>query len=1151
MRSRASASASTRAPGATAAGSKSPPAGTSTSAASGYIPPITSAPSKLSGYLAAHPNAQPPPSGAYGSLSGVLRFDGLFDGVVFVEADYPGNGGWELTGLAKSETTIGELLSNIGAYYTLDTPSLPSVIADLALTEVLMKLNTRTGNLTFTVQAAWLSDDPDSAKLTLHIRRTKQTSTSAHLSIQGTLAFYDGKGEAFEFGLLFDQSGRGDTFAAYYNRPDSSDLSVYQLIKQLLGDSPDLQDQTSAFTFGINEALIAYTAPTGTASGAYIFGFGVAASLDLSALQGLPVIGELFADAPTLDLGAQLMYATAPVSQQTLTQLNRLFKGHKRQLPVGNTTGLPAGCSFAMQLWVEGDAPQTVPLSSDATPSAFAPFPPSTPPSQPAAQTGTGMSNGVVWFQIQKTFGPLHVSRVGFTYKRSEEAFYGYIDADISVDVVTLSLIELYLGFAFDGDGFDDIRFGLNGLGLQFRLDPLSIGGSFYLTESGGVQSYNGYASLGLGPLQLSAIGSFAEAADSHPSLFIFAALDYPLGGLGFFFVNGLSAGFGFNRDLIMPSVSQVPNYWLVQAANTPQPNQPPPQTGTLSPSTTSILNSAIQYAPVSVGQYWLALGLRFTTYEIIQTLAVAALTFGKRFEVDVIGLSTIMIPPTPGENFSPLGEAQLALIGSFVLQTDPFAMDIVIQGQLTPSSYLFSRSCKLTGGFAFGVWVGGEHGGDFVVTFGGYHPSFAPPSYYPQVPRVGFSWVISNLLHAQGALYFALTPIAIMAGGSLSVLFQLSAPSPLPSVRASLDVGMDFLINWKPYHYEVSTEAEVEIDVIYHLFGTHQISASAGADMSLWGPDWGGHASLHMSVWFIKINFSVTFGAKNGGASPLTWSEFQSSLLPQPEAIPSSVNAPSGSTHWNYVTAEVSTGLVRQTQVSQDGETRNYSVIDPKTFVITTGSAIPITSLSGSWSSFDDAGLKTSGLGVTAMNTAFASAPHTLTVEYRDTASDSFVEAGSHFTHQPIPRSVPLAMWGTALLNTNNPNSVNQPSLIPNTVGGFSLTAATPAVVGEGQSVPRQNFAYDTTPDSGAFLWLSAGEFTPSTPTQPTDPISSRQAIEAIQADMLAPDTQATRQSVLDALGFITTPFDLNQDMTQYAAFAPRAGGFSTTQGS
>jgi len=137
-----------------------------------------------------------------------------------------------------------------------------------------------------------------------------------------------------------------------------------------------------------------------------------------------------------------------------------------------------------------------------------------------------------------------------------------------------------------------------------------------------------------------------------------------------------------------------------------------------------------------------------------------------------------------------------------------------------------------------------------------------------------------------------------------------------LPSVRASFDVDVDFLINWKPYHYEVTTQAEVDIDVIFRNFGSHEVSASAGADLELWGPNWGGHASLNMKIWFIKINFDVTFGAANGGTQPLTWDEFQSSLLPPSQPIPQDVNAPTGSEYWNYVSAVVTGGFVRQTQV-------------------------------------------------------------------------------------------------------------------------------------------------------------------------------------------------------------------------------------------
>ena len=57
----------------------------------------------------------------------------------------------------------------------------------------------------------------------------------------------------------------------------------------------------------------------------------------------------------------------------------------------------------------------------------------------------------------------------------------------------------------------------------------------------------------------------------------------------------------------------------------------------------------------------------------------------------------------------------------------------------LAPSSFLLDPACHLTGGFAFCLWFGDNpHAGDFVVTIGGYHPAFAPPSYYPVVPRSG-----------------------------------------------------------------------------------------------------------------------------------------------------------------------------------------------------------------------------------------------------------------------------------------------------------------------------------------------------------------------------------------------------------------------------
>lgn len=1080
--------------------------------------------------------------GAKLTLAGVLDMTGLFDSYIAVRASYPGrNMGWNFVGVVETSTSIQTLLDNLGTAYSLDVPALPKVIGALTVEQVRVTFNTRTRNFSFRVQAAWRGDVDPSATLTLDIRRLAQGQDSAKLDLSGTLTFYTPDEEnpgsylpAAEFGLIFDTGGQvgGNAFAAYYQREQGATFSLYALLRQLFDPAHMDEEQRSALSFEVSEALLAYT------DGVYVFGVGVGAALDLSALDGLPLIGGLFVGAPSLDLAAQMFYATDIVSQADLQRLNRLFKDRQRQLPADSTGGLAAGLSLTLKLWMDNGQPQTLPMppsQKDVFPSVPAVDSPPTP-----TATTSAASHGVIWFNVQKAFGPLHISRFGLGYQRNSAELSGHIDADIVVSALTLSLMNLSLGFSFNSSGFESISYGLDGIGIQFKLGPIDLGGAFYHTERDGITEYDGYATLGIGPLQLSAIGSYTQD-NGHPSLFVFAALDYPLGGLGFFFVNGLSAGFGFNRDLIMPSVSQVANYWLVQLAD---PSQAAP-----SSTPSDILNSAMAYVPPAVGEYWPALGLRFTTYEIIQTLAVAALSVGKRLEVDVIGLSTIMIPPTPGENITPLGEAQLALIGSFVIETDPFAVDLVIQGQLTPSSYIFSRSCKLTGGFAFGVWLGGDYDGDFVVTFGGYHPKYVPPKHYPVVPRIGFTWAVSSLLNAKGSLYFALTPSAIMAGMSLSFLFQYAGDSILPGVRASLDVGADFLLNWKPYHYAVNTSAEVNLDVIFHTFGTHEVSASAGADLELWGPNLGGHAALHMKVWFVKINVDLSFGATNTGATPLTWAEFQDSLMPPVQAKPDSVDAPSGSTHWNYITADVTSGLVRQIQGNDGQQDVTYNVVNPKDFRITTSSAIPITDVqrdSTAWDGVSYGALKRTGLGVTPMNTSYQRAPHSLILERLTTAWEPAY--GDFTTPQPYAKNVPYAMWGTKLLDPSKPSSLNQPSLIDDTIGGVYLAPGVPVIPGSSQATDRDKFAYETTAESGALGWQSAGSFTPdpANTADPTDLLDNRRVIGAVQADMLAADTQATRQGVLDALGFISETFNLNQDLAQYAAFAPRCGAYT-----
>src|SRR5262249_29741885 len=150
-------------------------------------------------------------------------------------------------------------------------------------------------------------------------------------------------------------------------------------------------------------------------------------------------------------------------------------------------------------------------------------------------------------------------------------------------------------------------------------------------------------------------------------------------------------------------------------------------------------------------------------SFKIIDSFALLTVSFGNHFEMNLLGLSSLVAPANAGANVPPVAEAQLALKASF----QPDNGFLGVQAQLTPNSYLLSKDCHLTGGFAFYSWFeGSEHNGDFALTLGGYHPNFKVPAHYPTVPRLGFNWQVCPELSIKGDAYFALTASALMAGG-------------------------------------------------------------------------------------------------------------------------------------------------------------------------------------------------------------------------------------------------------------------------------------------------------------------------------------------------------------------------------------------------
>ncbi|HEY0405193.1 MAG TPA: DUF6603 domain-containing protein, partial [Pyrinomonadaceae bacterium] len=551
-----------------------------------------------------------------------------------------------------------------------------------------------------------------------------------------------------------------------------------------------------------------------------------------------------------------------------------------------------------------------------------------------------GDPTGAIWFAVQRSFGPLNCRKIGIAWQGEDASPANLLsvlfDGGVSLAGLTIDLDNLSVGIpAATPADYESYALNLGGLDISFAGGPVEIsGGLLKTTIAPDTIAYTGTALIKAQKYTLNGAGSYASL-EGQPSLFVFASLNTPLGGPAFFFVTGVAAGFGYNRNLILPDPDEVQNFPLVAGSADPSifQNQDP----------LKVLSAAI---PPRLGSYWLAAGVQFTSFQLVQSSALLVVKFGREFEIALLGLSKLLLPKS-SDGANPYVYAELALSVTFKPDTGLLAVSAV----LTPNSYVLDRNCQLTGGFAFYIWFSGPHKGDFVVTLGGYHPSFTPPDYYPLEPRLGFNWPISGNITIKGGAYFALTPSCIMAGGSLEATYQSG------DLRAWFTAQADFLIAWNPFHYDVHIEISIGASYTLRLIITKTFSVELGASVHLWGPRMQGVVHVHWSV----ISFSISFGSGDADANQSStianWHDFYAYFLDsqtdsavQAQSLleasvqtdaQTEVTAATAATVPDVCVARVSDGLVRQFVDTTYG---NIWIVRADQLVISTETKIPAT---------------------------------------------------------------------------------------------------------------------------------------------------------------------------------------------------------------
>jgi hypothetical protein len=485
-----------------------------------------------------------------------------------------------------------------------------------------------------------------------------------------------------------------------------------------------------------------------------------------------------------------------------------------------------------------------------------------------------GLPSDKIWIAIMRAFGPLQCRKIGIGWKSSadEKRLDFLFDGQVSLAGLMANLVELDIGIPItDPTNFGKYSLDLAGLDVSYNAGAVSIGGGFLKDDTDGYIQYTGQAMIRTATFGIGAFGSYA-LIDGHPSLFIFAYLNAPLGGPPYFFINGLSGGFGYNRSINIPPASQIESFPFV--AGITNPAALGGKDGNAPTAEDALRELGTKTVPPQLGSYWVAAGIMFSSFELINSNAVLMVIFGNDFEIALVGLSG-MVLPKKGKTY--VG-AQIAFKVTYRVSTGLLAMEAV----LTSNSYVIDPDCRLTGGLAFYVWFKdqpdtGARAGEFVFTLGGYNPAFKKPDYFPDEPRLGFSWSLGDVT-IKGGAYFALTPSAVMAGGSLEAVYKTG------NLKAWFTAYADFLIMWNPFYYDIRVGVSVGASYTVKFIWTTTFRVELGADVHIWGPAMAGSVTVH---WWV-ISFTVDFGATGNppnGSRIIGWDEFDPYFLPQEQA--------------------------------------------------------------------------------------------------------------------------------------------------------------------------------------------------------------------------------------------------------------------------
>ena len=465
---------------------------------------------------------------------------------------------------------------------------------------------------------------------------------------------------------------------------------------------------------------------------------------------------------------------------------------------------------------------------------------------------------------LSKTVGPLTISAIGLKYENKKVQLT--LNATVAFAGIEIDLKGFGIRFPLNMSNIskfrvDDIEVVLSGMGVYLSRPPLTIAGEMTVDDNG----YSGGIEVKFEPYTFLAAGAYLKVED-YKSILLMLSVQGPIATLELASLYGLMGGYGYNSEMRMPTVAEVTSHpFLAPAAVKDLDDK---KNNSILDTFDTLIKPPKPWFTPSKGPQWIAAGIGVDAMSTLNMEVVVVVDLSADVILALFADCNAQIPASATSNNEKFASIEIGILAIL----DYAKGSLSVQGQLTPKSFVLDQNCHLRGGFALCYWFAGSgHDGDWVMTIGGYHPSYSPPDWYPVPPRLGITWQYDETISIIGDAYFAITPKVCMGGGKLALSYLDG------TLSANLTAWADFLINYRPFTF--TAEIGVNVDVVYkfdHWGITKTFEVNFGCTLDLWGPPVAG--TIHIETFM--ITFDVHFGNQAKPSEPLLWEQFEGLLL-------------------------------------------------------------------------------------------------------------------------------------------------------------------------------------------------------------------------------------------------------------------------------